>query len=405
MSYQIERLKAEDYDELFDMLNTVFHKPKDAAFDVELPVMWKRDDEHMAKHIAIWDRGRIAAVVGIYMLPAVICGERVNFGTIGNVATRPEYEGRGMMKALMDQALQEAKAMGMDIARLCGKRQRYNRYGFERAGEDYQFKLWPKNLMDYYGGKKVDGEVVYGGSELSGGAGFSKRFCFKRVMPEDTELLDEVMALEKNALLYVDRGDREQFFKTLSAYQNQIWAAIENGKTVGYVCVSPDGANISEHRGDCPENEYQMILEWLLAAEVNELTIHTAPWECALNARLGQICEKWSVVDPSMFHPFSWSKVLNALLQIKAKYTRIPEGSLVLHIQDYGTVEFSGQCCVDTDKVPQITLSQLDAIRFLLGNIPGTVGSFLPEELDDQTRLYIQNVFPLPLWWCNQDRV
>ena len=35
MSYQIERLKAEDYDELFDMLNTVFHKPKDAAFDVE----------------------------------------------------------------------------------------------------------------------------------------------------------------------------------------------------------------------------------------------------------------------------------------------------------------------------------------------------------------------------------
>ncbi len=406
MDYKIERLTAKDYDELLDMLNTVFHKPEGNTFDIFLPVMWERDDEHMSKHIAIRENGKIAAVVGIYPLPAKVGGEDIVFSTIGNVATLPEFEGKGMMRALMSKALEEAESLGIDVARLAGARQRYNRYGFEQTGVDYMFKLIPKNLIDYYGGRTVDGDMIFSGSSLSGGEGFEKRFSFKHITLEDTELLDAVMELEKNAPLYVDRGDREQFFKTLSAYKHKIWGALDtDGDLVGYINATPDNAYIYEHRAGKADNEYQMLLEWLLVSGVEELTIHTAPWENELNCLLGKVCEKWSLYNTSMFHVFSWSKVLNALLKIKSKYTYIPDGSFVLGIEGYGVVELFADNCVDTDKAPHMTLSQTDAERFLLGSIPIYSSCKVPENLDERTRNYIQSVFPLPLWWCNQDRV
>lgn len=75
MDYKIEHLNAENYDELLHMLNTVFHKSEGDTFDIFLPVMWKRDDEHMSKHLAIREHGKLAAVVGVYPLPAIISGE------------------------------------------------------------------------------------------------------------------------------------------------------------------------------------------------------------------------------------------------------------------------------------------------------------------------------------------
>ena len=405
-SYKIERLTADDYDELLNMLNTVFHKPEGNTFDLFLPVMWERDDEHMSKHLAIREDGRIAAVVGIYPLPAKVCGEEIVFSTIGNVATLPEYEGRGMMRALMARSIEEAKKTGIDIARLAGARQRYNRYGFEHAGAHYLFKLVPKNLIDYYGGKIIDSEFVYEGSSLSGGIDFEKKLTFKQVTLEAAELLDRVMELEKNSPLYAERGDRVQFFKTLSAYKHKIWGATNaEGQLVGYMCVTPDNAYIYEHRAVNADTEYQMLLEWLLWGGAKELNIHIAPWECELQRRLGRICEKWSLYNTSMFHVFNWSKVLNSLLKIKSNYTNIPDGRFVLKIEGYGTVEFFGDSCVDTDKKPQMTLNQLEATRFLLGNMPLTSVCHLPDELDINTKAYIQSLLPLPLWWCNQDRV
>jgi len=148
-----------------------------------------------------------------------------------------------------------------------------------------------------------------------------------------------------------------------------------------------------------------MILEWLLWSGSKELTIHTAPWECELNHRLMTVWEKWSISNTSMFHIFNWSKVLNALLKLKSNYTSIPEGHFVLKIEGYGTVELSGNQCTDTDKEPQMTLNQLETTVFLLGSIPFTSSFALPKNLDARTKQYLQNVLPLPLWWCNQDRV
>lgn len=419
MEYQMERLKAEDYDELLAVMNRAFEKQEGETFDVILPVMWERDDEHMSKHIAIRLDGKIAAVVGIYPLPAVICGRPVMFGTIGNVATLPEYSGRGLMKRLVTEALQIAGEMGFDVVRLGGKRQRYNRYGFENGGVDYQFELTVKNLLDYNG-------VDYHGSALSGGESYSPYITFRQIGAEDTELIQFAMELQKKAVLYADRGNTKQFYKTLSAWNKKIWIAFgKDNEPIGYVCVSEDGTDMAEHRAGSDREEYQMICDWLLFSGAQEVTFHTAPWECGLNRLMGKICEKWSLIDTSHFNPLQWSKLLDALLALKATYSLIPEGSFVLRIEGYGTVEFNGAHCVDSDKEPQLSLSHLDAVRFLLGSLPAAEVIDISEQVEGfrqdsdamghagvnsagltrETLLYIQSVFPLPLWWCDQDRV
>ncbi|MBR2615832.1 MAG: GNAT family N-acetyltransferase [Clostridia bacterium] len=406
MSYRIERLGAEDYDELLSMLNTTFRKTEGDTFDVFLPVMWERDDEHMQKHLAIRENGRIAAVVGVYPLPAEVLGEPVLFATIGNVATAKEFEGRGLMRALMTEALSEAERMGVDVARLGGKRQRYNRYGFEHAGADYQFRLTPKNLSAYYGAVFSDGALSYQGSPLSNGAPFERRLHFVPVSLQDDALLEAVMRLEKNAPLYAERGGKKQFFKTLSAYRCRIVAALDGTETpVGYLCVTPEGETVYEHRADSPSVEYQMLLEWLLASGVSALLIHTAPWEAELNALLGRISEKWGLTNVSQFHIFSWEKLAGAMLRVKAGYTHLPEGRFLCGIEDYGTLSLTEKGCEKTDEAPQLVLNRLDATRFLFGSLPVGALGLMPRELDPKTAAWVQAVLPLPLWWCNQDRV
>ena len=58
------------------MLNYTFgtHYGRGMDFLNEQPNMWVRDDEHLGKRLAVFDGGRLASVVGIYPLPAVING-------------------------------------------------------------------------------------------------------------------------------------------------------------------------------------------------------------------------------------------------------------------------------------------------------------------------------------------
>ena len=58
MKYQIEQVKANDYDELLALLNRVFNKTEGRTFDISLPAMWERDDEHASADMYV-DRGNV----------------------------------------------------------------------------------------------------------------------------------------------------------------------------------------------------------------------------------------------------------------------------------------------------------------------------------------------------------
>ena len=390
----ITRLQADDYDALLNLLNEAFHEPPGRTFDLMLPAMWERDEEHMSRHVAIKEDGKVLASVGIYPFRVVIGSQELTFATIGNVATSPECQGKGYMSALLKTAVEEAEKMGIDVARLGGLRQRYNRFGFENGGTGYQYTLTRRNLQEYYDGNLSHGEYL------------EQNMTFQKLTMEDKELLSFCFELHQQAPMYVDRQNLRRFFKTLSAWKSEVWVAFSaDGQPVGYLCAAPGKQEVSEHRGLTPELEYRMLCQWIRAAEVEEIHFSTAPWEVALNTAAGKICENWTVGITSHYQPFHWQKLMNALLELKSQYSPIPEGQFTLEIENYGVLAFEGKKCrlVAPEEAHEIDLklSHLDAVRFLIGALP-TISVF---EVPEHCRAYVSQTFPLPLWWCGQDRV
>lgn len=387
MEYEIKKLKAENYDGLLNILNTAFGRDPKDGFDAVLPAMWERDDEHMSKHRAIEIDGSLAAVTGIYPFKTMICGQEVTFATIGNVATSPSHQGKGLMSRIMSYCVEDAKQMGIDVGRLGGQRQRYNRFGFENAGFTYIHTLTAKNVKEYFG--SISKEKL------------ENTFTFKRITFEDTALLEYCMKLHQSSNMYVDRLNLKRFYKTLSAWKKQTFVAFDGDEPCGYICVSPEKNIITEHRAENPSMEFKMLCSWIVENGVDSLTIYSAPFEVKLNESLMKICEGTATNITSHYHVFNWCKVLNALLKLKATYSPLPEGEFTLKIEGYGNITFRGGECALTEKEADLTLSHLDATRFLLGQMP-TLSVF---DVPEKCRAYVNAAFPLPLWWCDQDRV
>ena len=155
---EIKWLTSEHYDRLLELLNYTFgnkyKRPMD--FIATQPKMWVRDDEHMGCHIGAFDDGRLCAVVGVYPLHTVIDGTPFLFATTGNVATHPDYEGRGLFNTLFTEAIRRVEQMDVDVSRLGGARQRYGRFGYEGCGTEIIFSFEEKNRIRCFGNAGED---------------------------------------------------------------------------------------------------------------------------------------------------------------------------------------------------------------------------------------------------------
>ena len=144
---KIVKLKAEHYTQLICLLNSVFERKNGVPTDFErdLPKMCVRDDFHMSNHLGIFDNDKLVAVLGVYLIPTVIADEEFLFATVGNIAVHPNYEGKGYMTILLDKAMQDLMKKKVDVSRLGGLRQRYNKFSYEYSGSIYNFTLTSYN--------------------------------------------------------------------------------------------------------------------------------------------------------------------------------------------------------------------------------------------------------------------
>ena len=117
---EIRTLCVHDYDALLSLLNQSFATVRNRPVDFlrGQPKMWVRDDAHMEKHLGLFEDGRLVAVVGIYPLDLRVGDTVLRFATTGNVATLPEYAGRGYFSKLFSLAMEQAEKDGSDALRL-----------------------------------------------------------------------------------------------------------------------------------------------------------------------------------------------------------------------------------------------------------------------------------------------
>lgn len=382
---EVIQLQKEHYAQLIELLNHVFtlQNKREMDFEKELPKMCVADDMHMQKHYGIFDGEKLVAALGAYPLKAKVLDEELLVYTVGNIATHPDYEGKGYMSAMLSKAMQELEYNHADISRLGGIRQRYQRFGYENGGAMYEFKLTSDNVARVF--KDELDKVV-----------------FEKIERNDVEKLELANKLLTREKFYVDRKTDDGYFgiyTSMIAWRNQPYLAKIGDKVLGYLCVSPNGNNIAECFAYEKETMMKMLCAWQKQVGAT-ISFRFQPHQVEYIQGMSGICQSINVSIPSQFKILNWEKVIRAFIKLKASYTAIPKGILTIHIEGYGGLKLfvdEDIGCERYDGECAISLTALDATRYLFGP--------LPPETVGKANAIASAWLPLPLSWNLQDRV
>jgi hypothetical protein len=114
---------------------------------------------------------------------------------------------------------------------------------------------------------------------------------------------------------------------------------------------------------------------------------------------LASVCDGVSVGSPSYFNILNFEGIADALLALKARSTPLPDGSLTVGIEGYGTLRLTvngeNTSVRLTDKAAELTLSRLDAARYLFSHTPSLVAA--------HPSAFAAAILPLPLGWNKLD--
>ena len=385
---QVVTLKAENYKQLISLLNAVFEKKNgvNTNFERDLPKMCVCDNEHMANHLGIFDGDKLVAVLGVYLIPTVIAGEELLFATVGNIAVDPSYEGKGYMTILLDKAMEVLKEKKVDVSRLGGLRQRYNRYGYEYSGGIYNFTLTSYNNKKHLNNYHED-------------------ITFTEILKSDIENLKFCNSLYTQGEIHALRSEENNCFDVYSsmvAWQNIPYLATDkNGNKLGYIVANKNGNAIAEVFGVNDRETIKILSNWQLKT-AQDLTFKIPPYKTELLKVFMNVCEYVNLSPVCHFKVLNYQKLISALLKLKCKMTAIKNGEFTVNIENYGTlkikIENGNGTCEFTNATPDITVNNLQAVRLFFGAYPAY------STINSQNH-FINAVLPLPLSWNLQDRV
>ncbi len=131
--------------EVLRMISGIFPGTRDMgrgwSMLAEYPHLYGDMEARLDTCFVIRHEGRIVSHCGVYPLDFVAGRARVRCGGIGAVATLDAFRGRGMMAALLDYCTDYMRGHGMPVSILWGDRTRYARFGWEPAGEKFEFRI------------------------------------------------------------------------------------------------------------------------------------------------------------------------------------------------------------------------------------------------------------------------
>ncbi|MDR0884134.1 MAG: GNAT family N-acetyltransferase [Oscillospiraceae bacterium] len=371
---------------LLSFLDTVFtrvHLRPVQYFLRLLPKLYKKEYDPCAHNLVIHDGKHFRAAVGLYMLDLVCGEETLRVGGIGNVAVGKKFRGMGYMKELMALAQETAAQRGADLMVLGGLRQRYNYFGYERAGAVHVYSVTATNMRHVLGGGDAEG------------------FSVHHVRPEDTALLDNIHALRKKAPVHVVTA-RAALYDTLVSWLATPYALLNNGRFAGYCLVHKLSGRVEELRL-VDESQFASAVSALRQHYWRVKYFHVSPQETAANAFFETLCENVKPESPEAYLVLRWRHTLEVLLRQQHTQTSLVPGEVVIEIAGHIATENlriavteSGVSVTETDDTPSVTLPHLAATRAFFAPV-STERAALPPTA--------QAWLPLPLFLPNADMV
>lgn len=339
------------------------------SFEQILPKVYGTDVESsQLQTLAVDSEKGICGMIAV--LPGVIhAGDfTLKSGFIGTVAVDPDARGRGIMKNLMNIAIDDMRKDNVDIAILHGQRQRYEFHGFVQGGSAYDFRVGSSVIRHAL--RDVDASKVRFSAVEPGG-----------------EVEKQLAALHESRPLYYER---DGFCECCKSFLSRLLAATVDGKVIGWiVCSGRDTRDdISEIEADSIEHFDMMLKAW---CEQNGVDVASFTLPAAEHDVVKHICtySGGAALRPcDNIRVFNHARVAEALMTLKAGYSRLENAKVSFDIE--------GECFSIEVSDGKVTIGPVGENPVVLSQFDADMLFFYPHDYDGKPDMPF-GWFPLPM--------
>jgi len=385
MNMHVEPLEERDYPQLLEFLDRCF-APAATGFDTLLPSLFTDHSSCTACNYAVRDNGKLIGVAGVYPIEWQVGHTVLRMSGIGNVAVDPDRRGEGLMSRLMRHIVQIMPGLGFDLSWLGGYRQRYAQFGYEKAGLLQQFFVTPANIRSM----NISDDQI-------------RARRFDPVV--DAKRIPQFKALYDRQTIRCVRSEH-QFRLHLRNGRRLTWLAEGiDGTLQGYAVTTENGQLVTEIIAANLDSAKALVSHLVHAAASEKVEFQCNALAGEVGQLLNAIAEHRYLTTNGNWLIFDWPKVMGALLRAHHDHCVLPDGSVVVGIEDqHSTLKLSVDAgdvnCEWTNEGPDLTADPLTMTRMLLG--PGNPSQMVA--LTGKTSI-LSAWCPLPAGFSPQDYV
>jgi hypothetical protein len=303
------------------------------------------------------------------------------------VAVHPYTRSRGYMRILMAMALEDMRRDGMVFSCLGGQRQRYEYFGYTPGGIRPVFECRKANVRHVLG------------------RDFSPAFSLRLLSAADKALVEGIRRFHEAKPARLERrGDR--FFDILSSWEGRVYALLEGETLGGYLIYSPQADEITEINLADPSRLPEAIGLFLdspgKTGKPDRVAVTAGPHETGKLGVLSRFAEDYFLSSAYSFNIFNYSRMLGALLNLKAQTASLANGAAVLRIggETLRIAVSDGKVSLTpADSPPEITVSPSEGVEVFFSSLAPLVLSPVRDNP------FLRSLLPLPLFFESADGI
>lgn len=380
-----ERAKTTDFAEILEVSNRIFAGDDTNYFQSYHPALYKEGVNTATDHIVIKENGKIMGMVGWFPSVMNVMGEKIEVCGVGTMCVEKECRGKGYMREIMEELLRELKEAKTPISILGGRRQRYEYYGYTPSAICSNFYFNFDNAKHIFSKDPV------------------AKYTF--VTPDGTEkeLFEKCLKLYERRRAYTERT-AEGFYDCLCNCRCKPLFIYADGELAGYACVSGNNSTIHEFELSDNSDCCRMLNDFIHAYDLRGVSAtQIFHFEREKLHALAKVCEGVSTTGADSYFIQDYAKVISAFGKLKASYTNIPDGEVVIDIKEIQKIKITSKdgtvSAIETDEDADLTIMPLDAVSSFFGQ-----GAFTLET-SEKLPGFANALFPLPLFFSVPDMI
>lgn len=287
----------ENLDEVLRIVNSAFCPVREDGFDFRY-IMPKAYGEHcnlLQYHYVVKDNGKSVAAAG--NIPNVIKtnGGEYKFSFLGSVATLPDCQGKGYMRALMNRVESDDLQNDIVFSLLTGARERYSRYGYTKCFSNLNYTFDEYFLTH----AKADDSIA--------------------VSPLCEDDLNGAFEIYSAVSPLVFR-EKSNFVPSLEFSTSKVRAIRKNGILIGYYCFTTRKNLGVGELAIIDTSDLKAVLKEIGGFEnVKSFNVSVNPLDVRMASALDRLCESAALSDVLHIKVYDMARFLKMLCELNVE--------------------------------------------------------------------------------------